>query len=105
MDNPENPRDKEAMKAVTRDIEELRKSTENDLLEMVLYEAVDPKHKDSTLRLANTVKWLAAQQIILNEKLRKVTTLAWIFGISSVVGAIFGGVSAVFQIISTLKQP
>ncbi len=39
MNNPEKPRNPEVMKNVRRDIEELRKSTEDDLLEQVLYEA------------------------------------------------------------------
>jgi hypothetical protein len=97
MDNPENPRDQEAIKGVKRDIAELRKSTEKDLLEIVLYEAIDPNNPDPLVRLVHTVKWLAAQQIILNEKLRTLTIAAWVFGISSVVGA-------VFQVISVLMK-
>jgi hypothetical protein len=97
MDNPDKPRNKDAMKGVTRDIEELRKSNETDLLEMVLYEAVSPDHVGPNERLNHTLKWLAAHQIILNERLRKLTIAAWVFGISSVV-------SAAFQVISVLQN-
>ena len=101
MDNPEKPRDAETMKRVKKDIAELRKSSENDLLEQVLYEANAP-NKDNTEALVHTneclvhtLKWLAAHQIILNEKLRRLTVWAWVFGISAVV-------SAIFQIISVI---
>ena len=89
-------RDEKTMQGVERDVAELRKATETDLLKMVLYEAVDPDKKDPTERLVHTVKWQAAQQIILNEKLRKLTLFAWIIGLSTVIAMIF-------QVISVFK--
>ena len=111
----ETPRNKDVLKKIERDIAEVNDndSDENELLRRVLYEAnAEPRSEQAeknqllhfTEGLLHTVKWQAAHQVKLNQKLRRLTGWAWVFGGSAVVGVVATVVGAVFQVISTIHH-